>query len=104
MSTPQWFAEFEREEAKRQERLDIIRGDMDRRAELLAELRCLTKFWTIYEDIPVSQQRQCREIGRKLNELDGYPLMREAYYDAKGENPAASVIAAYWDGIGGWQW
>ncbi len=31
MSTPQWFAEFERQEAMREERLDNIRADMQRR-------------------------------------------------------------------------
>ena len=31
MSTPQWFAEFERQETMRQERIDIIRADMQRR-------------------------------------------------------------------------
>jgi hypothetical protein len=31
MSTPQWFAEFERQEAMREERLDIIRANARRR-------------------------------------------------------------------------
>jgi hypothetical protein len=31
VSTPQWFAEFERDEARRQDRLDQIRGDMKER-------------------------------------------------------------------------
>ncbi len=31
MSTPQWFAEFERQEALRQERIDNIKGEQERR-------------------------------------------------------------------------
>ncbi len=34
MSTPQWFAEFERDEARRQDRLDQIRADMKERDTL----------------------------------------------------------------------
>lgn len=64
----------------------------------------LTKRWTIYEDIPISQQQECRNIGRVIYSLGAEPLMREAYYTAKGLNPAASVVAAYWDGIGDWRW
>jgi hypothetical protein len=33
MSTPQWFAEFERSEARRQDRLDQIRADIEARDE-----------------------------------------------------------------------
>lgn len=40
----------------------------------------------------------------RLYALGGEALMREAYYDAKAENPAVTVIQAYWDGIGGWRW
>jgi hypothetical protein len=64
----------------------------------------LTKRWNIYEDVPKSQQAECRAIGLVIYELGQEPLMREAYYTAKGLNKAASVVAAYWDGIGGWQW
>jgi hypothetical protein len=103
MSTPQWFAEFERQEAMREERLDIIRADRQQR-DLFAELREVTKPWTIHEDIRVSEQKRCREIGKKLHALGGEDLMRKAYYDAKGENPASITLAAYWDGIGEWRW
>lgn len=70
----------------------------------IEQLCDLTKRWTTYEDIPMSQQRECRTIGRVIHSLGQEPLMREAYYTAKGLNPAASVIAAYWDGIGEWRW
>ena len=103
MSTDQWFREFEREEANRQQRLDDIRGDIQRR-DLFADLRRLTKQWTIHDDIPVSEQRECREIGKKLHALGREELMLQAYYDATGENRAAHVVAAYWDGIGEWRW
>jgi hypothetical protein len=81
----------------------LMSGDQGRDA-LFAQLRDLTKRWNIYEDIPESQQKECRSIGRKLHALGREPLMREAYYDATGDNRAASVLAAYWDGIGDWQW
>jgi hypothetical protein len=72
--------------------------------ELFGQLRELTKRWTIHEDIPKSQQYECREIGRKLNDAGGMRLMTEAYYDARGANPAASTVQAYWDGVGDWRW
>lgn len=64
----------------------------------------LTKRWNEYEDIPKSQQNECRAIGLAIYELGQEPLMREAYYTAKSLNRAASVVAAYWDGIGEWRW
>jgi hypothetical protein len=33
MSTDAWFREFEREEAKRMERIDIIKGEMAKRCD-----------------------------------------------------------------------
>lgn len=76
-------------------------------AEIKAEtdhLCGLTKRWTIHEDIPRSQQIECREIGRKLHALGGEAAMRVAYYEATGRNRAATVVAAYFDGIGEWRW
>lgn len=73
-------------------------------AALFEQLRALTRNWNTYEDIPESQQRQCTRIGKSLHALGGEELMREAYYHAKGYNPAVSVIQAYWDGIGEWRW
>lgn len=71
---------------------------------LTEQLCSLTERWTIYEDIPGSQQAECREIGKKLNELGGVSAMRDAYYEAKGRNAAASSIQPFWDGVGDWRW
>lgn len=64
----------------------------------------LTKRWTTYEDIPRSQQEECRAIGRKLNACGGFKAMQDAYYEATSKNRAALVLAAYFDGIGDWIW
>jgi hypothetical protein len=64
----------------------------------------LTKRWTTFEDIPGSQQSECREIGRKLHALGGFKAMQDAYYEATGRNRAALTIAAYFDRIGDWRW
>lgn len=64
----------------------------------------LTKRWTTYEDIPRSQQAECRDIGRRLHAFGGEAAMRDAYYEATGRNRAATVLAAYFDGIGDWRW
>lgn len=77
---------------------------MTTQRDLGLELLNLTRHWTTYEDVPVSQKRKCKEIGTALNVAGGMPLMREAYYAAKAENPAASAVQAYWDGIGDWRW
>lgn len=77
---------------------------MSEASVLFLQLLDLTKRWTPYEDIPGSQQSDCRDIGKKLHGLGGEALMREAYYEATAANRAASVIAAYWDGIGDWRW
>lgn len=74
------------------------------RSEAIAQLCELTKRWTIYEDIPKSQQHECREIGTRLWSLGGMNAMTQAYYAAKAENPAAITVQAYWDGIGDWRW
>lgn len=71
---------------------------------LFEQLRALTKRWNAYEDVPRSQQLECTAIGRGLHGIGGEALMRDAYYDATASNRAASVIAAYWHGIGDWQW
>lgn len=74
------------------------------REELFVQLDELTRHWNEYEDVPRSQQLKCREIGRQLYAIGREDLMREAYYHAKANNRAASVVAAYFDGIGDWQW
>ena len=71
---------------------------------LFAQLRELTRRWNTYEDIPRSQQLECRKIGTQLHAIGGEALMLDAYYDAKGQNLAASTIQAYWDGVGDWRW
>jgi hypothetical protein len=71
---------------------------------LFSELRRVTAMWNTHEDIPTSQKLLCRQIGKRLYELGGEALMREAYYDAKAANRAVTVIQAYWDGIGEWRW
>lgn len=76
----------------------------DQGAALRDRLCDLTKRWTAHEDVRKSEQAECREIGQKLNDLGGMDLMREAYREAHGRNRAASVIQAYWDGVGDWRW
>ena len=71
---------------------------------LFDQLVALTRNWNDYEDIPVSQQRECTAIGKKLHAEGGEKLMRAAYYHAKAANPEVHVIQAYWDGIGDWRW
>ena len=71
---------------------------------LFGQLRSLTKRCNEFEDIPRSQQIECRQIGEQLHAIGGKSVMQEAYYDAKSFNRAASVIAAYWDKVGDWQW
>jgi hypothetical protein len=71
---------------------------------LFQRLVDLTKRWNTFEDVPPSQRSECAEIGRKLYDLGGEPMMQRAYYHAHGHNRAAHVVAAYWDGIGDWRW
>lgn len=79
-------------------------SDHDKTAALREQLCELTSRWNTYEDIPSSQQAECHAIGRKLHALGGEGLMRDIYYEAHGRNRAASVVSAYWHGIGDWQW
>ncbi len=73
-------------------------------ADLTSQLCDLTSRWTAYEGIPASQKAECRSIGESLNKLGGISAMRDAYYEAKGRNRAASSIQPYWDGVGDWRW
>ena len=73
-------------------------------AELTDQLCDLTSRWTEYEDIAGSQKGECRQIGEALNRLGGMSAMRDAYYEAKGRNRAASSIQPFWDGVGEWRW
>lgn len=69
-----------------------------------SELVDLTKGWSQFADVPKGQQITCAAIGRRLHSMGGKAAMQEAYYKAKASNRAAGVIAAYWHGIGDWQW
>jgi hypothetical protein len=71
---------------------------------LFDQLCELTKRWTAHEDIPRSQQLECTDIGKRIHALGKEALMRDAYYHVTRPNRAASVVAAYWHGIGDWQW
>ncbi|MDE2107444.1 MAG: hypothetical protein KGL39_60165 [Patescibacteria group bacterium] len=64
----------------------------------------LTKRWNDHEDIPRSQQLECKKIGEKINAQGGFAAMQEAYRAARRANPMTHVIQAYWDGIGDWRW
>lgn len=73
--------------------------------EALTKQLCeLTSRWTAHEDIAPSQKGECRQIGEKLNAIGGLEAMRDAYYEAKGYNRAASSIQPFWDGVGEWRW
>lgn len=72
--------------------------------ELTLRLIALTAEWNEHEDVPKSQQYKCRAIGEALHELGGMDMMVEAYRDVHRLNRAATVVQAYWDGIGDWQW
>ncbi|RUV65808.1 hypothetical protein EOA64_00230 [Mesorhizobium sp. M1A.F.Ca.IN.022.02.1.1] len=74
------------------------------REALFQALRELTKDWNEYDPVPRSQQLECQHIGESLCTEGGINLMQDAYYDAKARNRSASVIQAYWDGIGDWRW
>ena len=71
---------------------------------LTAQLCELTKRWNTWQDIPRSQQLECKKIGERLNAVGGKAMMTDAYYEAKSFNAAASVVRAYWNGVGDWLW
>lgn len=64
----------------------------------------LTKRWNNHEDVPRSQQIECRQIGERINATGGFDAMTEAYHAARAKNLSVHVIQAYWDGIGDWRW
>lgn len=72
--------------------------------KLILRLITLTTEWNEHEDVPKSQQYKCRAIGEALHKLGGMSMMVEAYRDVHRLNRAATVVQAYWDGIGDWQW
>ena len=77
---------------------------MRARTDLFTALAALSDQWAMDGQVPGFQIAECVAIGRELYNLGGEALMQEAYYHAKGSNRCASVIQAYWDGIGDWQW
>ncbi len=74
------------------------------RGALVRQLIELTRQWNEHDLVPKAQQEKCREIGLALNASGGMALMQGAYYEARARNRSASVIQAYWDGIGDWRW
>lgn len=71
---------------------------------LTARLCRMVEPWTTDGLHSTTTKAICRRIGMQINEIGGKPAMITAYYDAKAVNRCASVIQAYWDGIGDWQW
>lgn len=73
--------------------------------QLLANrLKSLTRDWNEHDLVPDIQKAECREIGEALNKLGGMRAMLDGFYAAKERNRCASVIQAYWDGVGEWRW
>lgn len=73
-------------------------------SELTAHLCTLVAPWTqdgLHSD---ETKADCRRVGERLNKIGGMEAMINAYYEAKASNRCASVVQAYWDGIGDWQW
>ena len=104
---PEWddqFAETEDERQERWARRRAAKAIADDETTLFAELRNLTQFWNAHEDVPKSQQIECRKIGERINAKGGQALMVKAYYDAKSANRHVAVIQAYWNGVGDWVW
>lgn len=64
----------------------------------------LTKRWNNHEDVPRSQQIECRQIGERINAAGGMRAMIAAYDEATNANRDVRVIQAYWDGVGDWRW
>ena len=84
--------------------MSALSASTPKQQELIEQLLSLTEYWTEYEDVPTSQKSRCRVIGEELYKLGGVSAMRDAYYEAKGRNRAASVVQAFWHGVGEWQW
>lgn len=72
--------------------------------QLVDQLKNLTASWNEFDLVPKEQQDECRKIGEQIFAMGNEDLMQKAYYMAKEQNRCASVISAYWDGIGSWRW
>jgi hypothetical protein len=70
---------------------------------LYDELLDVTRDWTRH-DRTLPNEARVKAIGRELYDLGGESLMQMAYYHATAANPAATVLALLWDGIGEWRW
>ena len=70
--------------------------------EVYDELYRLISFWTLHEDIRETERRTAVRIGKAFYDIGGERLMRDAYYNARARNRAASVLNLYWNGIGDW--
>ena len=82
--------------------VDLKQND---RVPMLVEQLCdLTKRWTPHEDVRKSEQSECIVIGRAIYATGGHQAMVDACREAHARNSAASVVAAFWHGIGDWQW
>lgn len=77
---------------------------MSQLTDLTCELIKISDEWTAHDLVPDRQKANVIRIGVALNSAGGMPAMQYAYYAAKNSNPHASVIQAYWDGIGEWRW
>lgn len=71
---------------------------------LTNRLKSVSQDWNEHDLVPEIHKTECREIGEALNKMGGMQAMQTAYYAAKVQNRSASVIQAYWDGIGEWRW
>ena len=72
--------------------------------ELTSRLIDVSRNWNAHDLVPDEQKTRCRKIGEEINAAGGMAAMQTAYYEAKARNRCASVIQAYWDGIGDWRW
>ena len=71
---------------------------------LVNRLIDVTANWNEHHLVPEEQKVRCRAIGEALNKAGGLGAMQDAYYAAKARNRCASLVQAYWDGVGEWRW
>lgn len=71
---------------------------------LASQLVALTKGWGAHTLVPDAEKNRAVEIGVALHAAGGKALMRAAYFSAKAVNRHATVLSAYWGGIGDWRW
>lgn len=71
---------------------------------LFKRLSTLIKDWNEFDLVPDEQKEEAKQIGELLYKQGGHQLMMDGYYHVKQQNRCASVLQAFWDGIGVWQW